>query len=200
MITWLALGDSYTIGEGVPAAGRWPLQLAAMLCDEGAALTEPSILATTGWTTDELAAGIDAAAPAGPFDLVSLSIGVNNQYRGRAVDNYRDEFASLLERAIELAGGYATRVLVVSIPDWGITAFGRRDPRGAARIGAEIDTFNAAAHAQTQRAGARWIDITAISRGMPDQLADDGLHPAAAQYAAWLAAIAPVARAALPPA
>jgi lysophospholipase L1-like esterase len=197
LITYLALGDSYTIGEGVPAEGRWPAQLAASLRNEGVSLADPVILATTGWTTDELSAAMDRADFAPPWGLVSLLIGVNNQYRGRGVDDYRGEFRRLLERAITLAAGRGDHVLVLSIPDWGVTPFARDSGRDAARIAAELDAYNAAAREETLRLGAHWVDITPISREHPGLLADDGLHPAAAQYARWAQAAQPVAQAML---
>ena len=201
-MTYLALGDSYTIGEGVPENGRWPVQLAAMLRDEGIALAEPRIIATTGWTTDELSTAIDAAGPLGPFDFVSLLIGVNNQYRGRDVQEYRGEFSALLERAIALAGGRADRVLVLSIPDWGVTPFAaaqyaQQRGRDAARIASELDAYNAAARAVCAARGVAFVDITPVSRARgseAEMLADDGLHPSAAMYAQWTALALPVAR------
>ena len=119
----------------MPEAGRWPVQLAAALRERGLALADPRIIATTGWTTDELSAAMDAAEPLGRWDVVSLLIGVNNQYRGRDVANYADEFAALLERAIALAGDRPGRVLVLSIPDWGVHALrpGQRPRHGADR-------------------------------------------------------------------
>ncbi|WP_267118297.1 GDSL-type esterase/lipase family protein, partial [Xanthomonas sacchari] len=120
LLRYLALGDSYTIGEGVDAEGRWPMQLAAALRRDGIALADPQIVATTGWTTDELDAGIDTAAPQGPFHLVTLLIGVNNQYRGYPLDDYRAQFDALLQRAIGFADARPQRVLAVSIPDWGV--------------------------------------------------------------------------------
>ncbi len=195
---YLALGDSYTIGEDVESPARWPEQLAATLCAQGIALDPPEILATTGWTTDELAAAIAAHRFTPPYDLVSLLIGVNDQYRGRSLDEYRPPFAQLLDTAIRFAGDSARRVIVVSIPDWGTTPFAASDPRGRALIGAQIDAFNAAAREITQTRGAHFIDITAISRSSPADetgwLADDGLHPGSAQYAAWAAAIAAAVR------
>ncbi|WP_321824507.1 GDSL-type esterase/lipase family protein, partial [Xanthomonas citri] len=119
-LRYLALGDSYTIGEGVAPAQRWPSQLVDGLRAYGWNVAPPQIIATTGWTTDELQAGIDAAAPQAPFELVSLLIGVNNQYRGRSLDAYRSQFDALLQRAIGFAGGLAARVFVLSIPDWGL--------------------------------------------------------------------------------
>ncbi|WP_426662200.1 SGNH/GDSL hydrolase family protein [Rhodanobacter aciditrophus] len=197
MITYLALGDSYTIGEGVPAEGRWPVHLAASLRNAGAPVADPVILATTGWTTDELSAGMDGADFAPSWGLVSLLIGVNNQYRGRSVEDYRGEFRHLLERAVALAAGRGGRVLVLSIPDWGVTPFARESGRDTARIAAELDAYNAVAREETQRLGAHWVDITPISREHRDLLADDGLHPSAAQYARWAQAALPAAQAML---
>ena len=132
---YLALGDSYTIGEGVAEDGRWPVVLARALRAEGVALDDPRIIATTGWTTDELAAAIDAAEPLGEWDFVSLLVGVNNQYRGRSLENYREEFTTLLQRAIDFARGRAQRVLVLAIPGLGRdpVRHGLRPRRGASR-------------------------------------------------------------------
>jgi lysophospholipase L1-like esterase len=195
--TCLALGDSYTIGEAVAAHERWPAVLAQRLRHGGTPIDEPQIVAVTGWTTDELAQGMDTAVLLPPYDLVTLQIGVNNQYRGRPADDYRAQFAGLLERAIALAGDRAARVVVASIPDWGVTRFAREQGRDRARIAAELDAYNALARAETERVGARFVDITGISRRHPELLADDGLHPSAAQYALWVEAIEPAARAAL---
>lgn len=194
-LRWLALGDSYTIGEGVPPAGRWTHQLAAKLRADGLAIEDPRTIATTGWTTDELAAALDAAEPLGLWDFVSLLIGVNNQYRGRAVEQYGREFAALLERAIGYAGGQSRRVLVLSIPDWGVTPFATGRDRRA--IAAAIDAYNGTAHALCERRGVAFVDITPVSRAFGAErtmLADDGLHPSAAMYAAWARYALPVAR------
>jgi lysophospholipase L1-like esterase len=197
-VRYLALGDSYTIGEGVDARERWPVRLAALLRARGIDVAEPEIIARTGWTTDELDAAIDEAAPRGPYGLVSLLIGVNNQYRGGAESIYRTQFAALLRRAIGFAGGDASRVVVLSIPDWGMTPFAEgRDP---ARIAREIDAFNAAAREVTAEVGARWVDVTPASRqagGAADMLAADGLHPSGRQYARWAELALPAAAAAL---
>jgi lysophospholipase L1-like esterase len=195
--TCLALGDSYTIGEAVAAHERWPAVLAQRLRHSGTPIDEPQSVAVTGWTTDELAQGMDTAVLLPPYDLVTLQIGVNNQYRGRPADDYRAQFAGLLERAIALAGDRAARVVVASIPDWGVTRFAREQGRDRARIAAELDAYNALARAETERVGARFVDITGISRRHPELLADDGLHPSAAQYALWVEAIEPAVRAAL---
>lgn len=197
MPSWLALGDSYTIGEAVAAHERWPAVLAQHLRQAGTPIDEPQIVAVTGWTTDELAQGMDAAALMPPYDLVTLQIGVNNQYRGRPANDYRAQFAGLLDRAIALAGGRVARVVVASIPDWGVTRFAREQGRDRARIAVELDAYNALARTDTERSGARFVDITGISRQHPELLADDGLHPSAAQYALWVEAIEPAVRAAL---
>ena len=194
---YLALGDSYTIGEAVPATSRWPVQLVRQLRTRGVVVADPRIVAVTGWTTDELSAGMDATAFSPPYDLVTLLIGVNNQYRGRSAGEYRGEFARLLRRAVDLAGGRAPHVVVVSIPDWGVTRFAREQGRDPASIAHALDVYNAIARDEAGRAGARWVDITPISRRHPEQVADDGLHPSAAQYVLWTEAILPAAAAAL---
>ncbi len=195
--SFLALGDSYTIGESVPEDGRWPVQLAAALRDRGVAIADPRIIATTGWTTDELSAAMDAAEPLPQYDVVSLLIGVNNQYRGRDADDYRGEFATLLDRAITLARGRADRVLVLSIPDWGVTPFGAGSGRDVAQIARELDAYNAVAKAECERRGVAFVDITPVSRARGAEagmVADDGLHPSAAMYAEWTARALPVAQ------
>jgi lysophospholipase L1-like esterase len=183
---FLALGDSYTIGEGVDPTERWPVQLATLLRARGIDLVDPEIIATTGWTTDELAAGIDAAGPNGQYDLVSLLIGVNNQYRSRPIEEYREQFRALLHRAIAFAGEKPDRVIVLSIPDWGVTPFARAHDRE--RIGAEIERFNAVNREETMAVHAHYIDVTGVSReaaANPALVAADGLHPSARMYARW---------------
>ena len=187
-MTYLALGDSYTIGEGVAARDRWPVQLARLL-----GIAEPVIIAKTGWTTDELAAAIPEQPET--YALVTLLIGVNNQYRGRSLPEYREQLASLLQRAVSYAGGRADRVIVLSIPDWGVTPFAKE--RDRAQVSAEIDRFNAVNREETERTGARWVDVTAISRRDPQDVAGDGLHPSPRAYAAWAHAALPQAEAAL---
>ena len=189
---FLALGDSYMIGEGVAEAERWPVQLARALGIEA-----PEILARTGWTTDELAAAMAAHAFHPPYDLVTLLIGVNNQYRGRDLANYRVEFRALLDRAIELAGGDAARVIVVSIPDWGVTRFGRKSGRDTAQTAHAIDLYNAANAEISHSAQVHYVDVTAFSREDADLVVDDGLHPSGVAYRRWSESIAPIARRAL---
>jgi len=185
-LAYLALGDSYTIGESVNEFERWPLQLTATLRASGIVIGEPTIIARTGWTTDELNDAIDKAELNGTYDVVSLLIGVNNQYRGRAPENYREEFRALLRRAIGFAGNRPQRVVVLSIPDWGVTPFAEgRDRKNIAR---EIDNFNAINFEETVRAGAQYVDVTPISREAvrdPSLVASDGLHPSGKMYAAW---------------
>jgi lysophospholipase L1-like esterase len=195
MFRYLALGDSYTVGESVAEAARWPVQLVARLRAEGVPLADPQIVAQTGWTTDELMAGIETAEPHGPFDLVSLLIGVNNQYRGRSEDEYGQQFATLLRQAVSFAGDQPHRVIVLSIPDWGVTPFAAGHDRD--RIAAEIDAFNAINRTETERMGAHYVDITPISRQAqtnPELTAEDGLHPSGQMYAAWVELVLPVAR------
>jgi lysophospholipase L1-like esterase len=193
---FLALGDSYTIGESVAEADRWPNQLARELRKRGVDIGDPQIIARTGWTTDELSGAIDAAAPKGPYSLVSLLIGVNNQYRGRDPEQYREQFVALLNRAIGFAGGNARRVIVVSIPDWGVTPFAAQ--RDGAKIAAEIDRFNAINREEALRSGARYVDITPGSRRPdPSLVAADGLHPSGKAYTEWMRAILPEADSAL---
>ena len=199
-LSYLALGDSYTIGEGVAADARWTHQLAAALRAESIALQDPRTIAMTGWTTDELDAAIDAVAPASDHDLVTLLIGVNNQYRGRDLGNYAAEFERLLARAIGFAGGRPERVVVLSIPDWGATPFGAGSGRDLARVSAELDAHNAAARVACTRLGAAFVDITPLSRECGDEeamLAADGLHPGPAMYALWAQLALPAARDAL---
>ena len=200
MNRFLALGDSYTIGEGVADEDRWPNQLAQALRRSGVEICDPEIVARTGWTTDELSAAMDSHQFHPPYDLVTLLIGVNNQYRGRDLRNYRTEFRALLQRAIALAGDRPPHVVVVSIPDWAVTPFGRSSGRDTSLMSLELDLYNAA---NAQIAGAlqaRYCDVTLASRdrgGHRDMLVGDGLHPSASMYRRWLNAIVPQARAAL---
>ena len=200
---YLALGDSYTIGESVAASERWPVQLTARLRERGFTLDDPLLIATTGWTTGELAGAIEQANPLGLFDLVTLLIGVNNQYRGRSEDEYRQQFHALLQRAIAYAGNDPARVIVLSIPDWSVTPFATgmgAEKSSVARIAGQIDRFNAINRAETERSGAQYIDITPLSRQAAQDrslLAGDGLHPSGKMYAQWVQVIEPIACAVL---
>lgn len=191
-LRYLALGDSYTIGESVDESERWPMQLAEKLKQQGYS-TEITIIARTGWTTDELWDGIQARDLTPPYDLVSLLIGVNNQYRGRDIEEYREQFVFLLTKAIEYAGGDADKVIVLSIPDWGVTPFaGSHESR---KIAEAINQFNEVNRIETDKAGAHYIYITAISReAINDRslIAGDGLHPSGKMYAEWARLALPV--------
>jgi lysophospholipase L1-like esterase len=197
---YLALGDSYTIGESVPAAERWPVQLAGLLHERGIAVSAPEIVARTGWTTAELSAAIDAAAPHGPYDLVSLLIGVNDQYRGGEAEAYRPAFAAMLRRAVGFAGGDASRVVVLSIPDWSVTPFALNSGRDLPQVAQRIHQFNEVNRDETHRAGARYVDVTPVSMLAASRralLAPDGLHPSGLMYAEWARLALPEAAAAL---
>lgn len=200
---YLALGDSYTIGEGVAEHERWPEQLAAELRAQGLPVEAPRIIATSGWTTEALSAAIDTAELARSllprYDLVSLGIGVNDQYRGRALGDYALAFRMLLERAIAFGGGQSRHVFVPSIPDWGTTPFARASGRDRADIAERIDAFNAAAAAVCAQRGVAFIDVTTLGR-RADNLAllvDDGLHPSAALYRQWVSHLVGAASAAI---
>ena len=197
-LRYLALGDSYTKGEGVAPAERWPVQLAAGLRATGLDVGDPQVVAETGWRTDDLAAGIDRADPRGPFQLVSLLIGVNDQHQGRSVESYRAGFEALLRRAVALAGGEPSRVLVLSIPDWGATPMGQI--HDAAGIGAAIDRFNAVNRELSRKAGVRYVDVTPLSRTAaadPALTVQDELHPSGRMYAKFVQLALPAARDAL---
>jgi lysophospholipase L1-like esterase len=201
---YLALGDSYTIGEGVAEDARWPVRLAAALNAGDVPCGAPRIIARTGWTTDEMLAAVDGAfppdAPAPVFDLVTVLIGVNDQFRGRPPEAFTRSFPICLARAVGLAGGRRDHVVVVAIPDYGCTPFAERLDAGLrARVHDGIDAFDAIARAQSA-APIGYADILPVSRTVvdhPDWVAGDGLHPSPAQYAAWVEVILPAARAAL---
>ena len=198
MLRYLALGDSYTIGEGVEDRERWPTLLVDMLASRGIVVGPPHYVAQTAWTTDELSDAIDAARPAGPFDLVTLLIGVNDQYRSRPVSAFTGEFGVLVKRAVGFAGGRPERTIVLSIPDWGATPFAAGRDRDL--IGREVGAYNAEAESIAKRLGAHWVDVTEASRAMlTDQtlVATDGLHPTGAMYRRWAELVAPVAARAL---
>ena len=190
---YLALGDSYTIGESVREADRWPNQLARFLEVENIQV-DVTIIARTGWTVRELWEGVQANPPQGTYDLVTLLIGVNDQYRGYPLEGYRQDFRFMLGKAMEYAGEDPEKVIVVSIPDWGITPFGAdRDPSTVAR---RIDQFNTVNLEEAQTAGAQYVDVTAISRtaqDTPDLIAGDGLHPSGKMYSLWAEKVLPLA-------
>lgn len=188
--TYLALGDSYTIGEGVPVADNFPYQAVQLLRRGGHDFYAAEIIAKTGWTTDELQLGISKTALQGNYDVVSLLIGVNNQYRGRSAEEYATQFESLLTQAIAFAGNEPGHVFVISIPDWGATPFA--EGRNREQIAREIDTFNSTNHTIADKFRVHYIDITPGSR---DAAADeslltaDKLHPSGKEYARWAQAL-----------
>lgn len=187
-LSYLALGDSYTIGESVELKRNLPYQLVAQLKASGLQLEDPKIIAQTGWTTGELKSAITKANITQKFDLVTLLIGVNNQYRGNSKETYRTEFKELLQRAIAFANGNKNRVFVVSIPDWGVTPFGKNSGRDQNFISAEIDAFNAINREETWKEKISYTDITPHSRKAdtePNLVAPDGLHPSATMYLNW---------------
>lgn len=193
-IYYLALGDSYTIGESVQEEERYPMQLADSLRKNDVDVAEIKIVARTGWTTDELATALAREnLKEGEYNLVSLLIGVNNQYRGYSIVEYQAEFTDLLNQAIAYAGGHKDRVFVVSIPDWGVTPFGQiyGNPQ---RTAEEIDRFNDVNFAITESKGIRYFDITPISREALDDrslVASDGLHPSGKMYTRWVEVMLP---------
>lgn len=189
---YLALGDSYTIGESVSENERWPNQLAKLLSENGIQ-ADVTIIARTGWTTSELWEGIQKQNITPPYDIVSLLIGVNNQYRGNDIEEYRKEFIFLLNKSIEYAGGDKDRVFVLSIPDWGVTPFA--NGRDAEKIATEIDAFNQVNMEESQNAGVHYVNITPISREAVNDaelIAPDGLHPSGKMYTEWANLALPV--------
>lgn len=193
---YLALGDSYTIGEGVAADKNFPNQLVSLLQEEHEIeFQTPEIIAVTGWTTDELKAGIAERDPQGPYDLVTLLIGVNNQYRGRDVQEYKAEFEALLDQAISFAGGNYKHVIVVSIPDWGHTPFAQEKEVDENKVAAEIALYNEAKQAVTLAKGVRFLDITGMTKTLAQDttyLVEDQLHYSDKLYREWAECLAPL--------
>jgi lysophospholipase L1-like esterase len=190
-LTYLALGDSYTIGESVEESERYPVQIKDLINEDSAAaygMSDPLIIATTGWTTDELQNGIEKADIAGStYDYVSLLIGVNNQYRGYPIDQYIKEFEELLVAALAFAANDSNSLVVISIPDYGVTPFGLRGDKE--KIARELDEYNRIAQEIATRYGVDFLNITEISReaeNNPDLVATDQLHPSGLQYKRWV--------------
>jgi lysophospholipase L1-like esterase len=184
--TFLALGDSYTIGEGVAINDRFPHLTVAKLAAENILFSSPRYVATTGWTTAELLAAIQAQGISGTFDMVTLLIGVNDQYRGLDTAGYRTRFTQLLDKALGFAANRTSRVFVLSIPDYSATPFVQPDKKDQVSRG--IDAFNAINREITNRYGITYIDITPLSRaaaGDPSLLAGDGLHYSRKEHALW---------------
>lgn len=192
---YLALGDSYTIGESVSEDMRFPVQLVKLLNDYSIKTDPATIIARTGWTTSNLSDGIKNSGINGTFDLVTLLIGVNNQYQGRDTSEYRIQFRELLQTAIEFAENTEKKVIVISIPDYGVTPFAKYGD--SEKIASEIDIFNKINREETQLRKANYVDITSISRVAKVEaslIAPDGLHPSGAMYKLWVESIFPVAK------
>lgn len=195
--TYLALGDSYTIGTSVSIYETYPYQTVQLLRKSGHAVCAPEIVARNGWTTGELEQGIDATHFLTAYDIVSLLIGVNNEYRGRSAHEYEKEFEMLLKKAIHFAGGRPERVFVLSIPDWSVTPFGQNGlpdamGRDQQKVAAEIDAFNAINKAISDRYKVNYINITPhtkIAGTDPSCLASDFLHPSGKEYGFWAEAL-----------
>ncbi len=186
-LTYLALGDSYTIGTGVSEDERFPVQLYNRLLDSGFDMLSPHIIATNGWTTGNLLAATDNFEPDSTFDLVSLLIGVNNQFQGRSIEEYTTHFDQLIQRSLGYVGNDTSRVIVISIPDYGVTPFAAN--MNPSEIAAEIDVFNGVNQSITETYGISYFYITDISRQAatnPALIASDNLHPSGAQYSLWV--------------
>jgi len=190
---YLALGDSYTIGESVPQDQSFPYQLTGLLAQSSVHVNAPTIIATTGWTTDNLINAISASSIHNKtYDFVTLLIGVNDQYQGLTQTNYRTKFVQVLQTAIRFAKGDTSRVFVLSIPDWGVTPFANGQ---ANSISPQIDQFNTINKEESQKAGVQYLDITPISRQAvtdPSLIAGDGLHPTGKMYGLWVTRLAPM--------
>lgn len=194
--TYLALGDSYTIGQSVSEAERFPNQTVQILRSQNIKINDPKIIATTGWTTKNLLDAINAVTLPTNYDVVSLLIGVNNQYQGRSLDEYKSEFTLLLNRAIDYAGNKPLHVFVLSIPDYSVTPFASGSNK--TKIATEIDQLNAANKTIASQLGVNYLDITPISREPdPSLIANDGLHPSGKQYKRWADLLAPMIKAIL---
>ncbi len=196
--TYLALGDSYTIGQSVPTSDRFPVQTANLLLYDSIKVASPEIIAQTGWTTSNLLNSINNTLPAlATYDIVTLLIGVNNQYQHKSIDLYRSEFTELLNKSIVYAGNKKEHVFVLSIPDYSVTPFASGFDR--AIIAAEIDAYNKINKDITLAAGCNYVDVTPASRQAATDMsliASDWLHPSGKQYYIWSTLLIPFVKAA----
>ncbi|HEV7380203.1 MAG TPA: SGNH/GDSL hydrolase family protein [Dyadobacter sp.] len=186
-IRFLALGDSYTIGQSVPEDQRWPVLMVKDLRRSGKSMANAEIIARTGWTTGDLLNTLNSNPPKQKYNLVSLLIGVNNQYQGRTIAEYKDEFNALLDKAVSYSSGGKSKVFVLSIPDWGMTSYASGADRG--KIAKEIDQFNEVAKGECNKQGITFINITEISRrALNDNsmVASDGLHYSGKMHQLWV--------------
>jgi lysophospholipase L1-like esterase len=189
--TYLALGDSYTIGEQVPFAENFPNQAIQLLRKMGFAFYAAEIIAKTGWTTDELSDAIENTTTLETYDIISLLIGVNNQYRGRSATEFKIEFEHLLQKAIQFAANKPYRVFILSIPDWGVTPFA--DGRDRKQVAEEIDAYNYICESSAKEFQTNFINITSSQRvdgNKAEFLASDGLHPSGSEYKKWAVKLA----------
>ena len=196
--TWLALGDSYTVGEGITSKESFPYQVVNILRTKGIEFNNPKVVARTGWTTDELQAAIENSPLHEQYDVVTLLIGVNNQYRKGHVADYAPAFESLLKQAIHFAGDNARRVIVLSIPDWSVTPFGAGTTQ--AEIASEIDQFNEANKHVAEKYSVHYLNITPSTRQAARDsalIAEDGLHPSGKEYSKWAKKVAAIIRSGL---
>jgi len=197
-LKYLALGDSYTIGQSVPLNQSFPYQLTAQL-NTKLKLSAPTIIATTGWTTNDLITGItNSGLTAQTYDLVTLLIGVNDQFQGISQNTYRSNFIALLNTAIRFAGGNKAKVFIISIPDYSVTPFAGYNSAGQLlQIAKEIDEFNTINKTESANANVNYLDITDISRRAASDgslLAPDGLHPSAKMYGLWIERLLPLVK------
>lgn len=193
LYTYLALGDSYTIGEALPLHKNFPYAVVDQLRKKGQHFSAPEIIAKTGWTTDELAAATDEHQFLDKYDFVTLLIGVNNQYRGRSVEEYKIEFESLLKKALMFAGDKKEHVIVLSIPDYSVTPFAQS--KNPAAIKKELELYNSVNNAVCIQYKVHHIDITPGTRKSkkdPSLLAEDGLHPSEKEYKKWAEAVSKI--------
>ena len=192
---FLALGDSYTIGTSVEESKRWVNELVRLMRQDSVQISDPEVIAHNGWTTGDLLAALDKEKPKGPYDLITLMIGVNNQFQGQPIENYRKDLQALFAVATRLAGGDPRKIVVLSIPDYSVTPFAQdKDPD---KIAAQVVKFNAVLLDETHRARARMVDITPVSRFAKvnaQLVAEDGLHPSWRLHAVWARLVYPVAR------
>lgn len=194
-LTYLALGDSYTIGQSVPAVQSFPFQLASQLRNNNYYVTDPVIIAQTGWTTADLKRAVSNAALTKKFSFVTLLIGVNNQYQNGDTATYRADFDELVNTSILYANGLRNHVFVLSIPDWSVTPFASISGRNIATINAQINEYNAINESESKRLGVNYLNITDISREAKTDntlLADDGLHPSGLMYLKWVKGLLPL--------
>jgi len=184
---FLALGDSYTVGASVTFSERWPVQFLDELKLYTTAIDTLQIIATSGWRVDQLKFGMDNSNLEPPYGLVSLLIGVNNQYQGQNANDFRPEFIEMLEKSLKLVNNRKERFFVISIPDWGASPYGFGFDR--AKVSKEINEFNSVVKEESEKRGLRYFDITAISRrALIDRtlIASDGLHPSGKMYKLWV--------------